>query len=107
MQFVNCNCDKVCIENPIGYMSTHYRKVDQIIQPWQFGHPYTKSTCLWLRNLPKLTPTNILEKPENGWVNQSFTPDGRYGGFNNKFRTARERSKTFEGIAEAMANQWG
>lgn len=107
MQFVNCDCDKICIENPIGYMSTHYRKADQIIQPWQFGHPYTKSTCLWLRDLPKLTPTNILERPKDGWVNQSFTPDGRYGGFNTKFRTAKERSKTFQGIADAMADQWG
>ena len=107
MQFANCDCEKVCIENPIGYMSTHYRKPDQIIQPWQFGHPYTKQTCLWLKGLSPLTPTQVLQKPKEGWVNQSFTPDGRYGGFNNKFRTAKDRSKTFQGIADAMADQWG
>ena len=107
MEFVNADCDKIAIENPIGVMSTKYRKPDQIIQPFQFGHPYTKQTCLWLKGLKKLNPTNILEKPKEGWVNQSFTPDGRYGGFNGKFATAKERSKTFEGIAKAMAEQWG
>ena len=106
MQFVNAQCDKIAIENPIGCMSTRYRKPDQIIQPYQFGHPYTKQTCLWLQNLPLLTPTDILEKPSDGWVNQSFTPDGRYGGFKN-FNGAKERSKTFPGIAKAMAEQWG
>ena len=107
MQFANCDCERVCIENPIGYMSTHYRKPDQIIQPWQFGHPYTKQTCLWLKGLNLLAPTQVLKKPKEGWVNQSFTPDGRYGGFNSNFRTAKDRSKTFQGIADAMANQWG
>ena len=97
----------VAIENPVGIMSSIYRKPDQIIQPYQFGHPYTKQTCLWLKNLPKLKPTKILEKPADGWVNQSFTPEGRYGGFNGKFHGASERSKTFEGIAKAMAEQWG
>ena len=107
MAFVNADCDKIAIENPIGVMSTEYRKSDQIIQPFQFGHPYTKQTCLWLKGLQKLAHTKILEKPKNGWVNQSFTPDGRYGGFNGKFATAKERSKTFEGIVKAMADQWG
>ena len=105
MTFVHANCDHIAIENPIGVMSTWYRKPDQIIQPFQFGHPYTKSTCLWLKNLPKLKPTKILEKPSSGWVNQSITPDGRYGGF-KAFNGAKVRSKTFPGIAEAMATQW-
>lgn len=106
MAFVNADCEHIAIENPIGIMSTRYRKPDQIIQPFQFGHPYTKQTCLWLKGLPKLKPTNILEKPAEGWVNQSFTPDGRYGGFKS-FNGSKERSKTFEGIAKAMAEQWG
>lgn len=104
MTFVHANCDHIAIENPIGVMSTWY-KPDQIIQPFQFGHPYTKSTCLWLKNLPKLKPTKILEKTPSGWVNQSITPDGRYGGF-KAFNGAKMRSKTFPGIAEAMAAQW-
>lgn len=106
MRTVNAPIERIAIENPICIMSSRYRKPDQIIQPFQFGHPYTKQTCLWLKGLPKLQPTNILEKPKTGWVNQSFTPDGRYGGFNGKFSGSSERSKTFPGIAEAMANQW-
>lgn len=97
----------VAIENPIGIMSKIYRKPDQIIQPWQFGHPYTKQTCLWLKGLPLLKPTKILEKPEGGWVNQSFTADGRYGGFSSNFSGSTVRSKTFPGVAKAMAEQWG
>lgn len=106
MRFTDLKCPKVVIENPICIMSTLYRKPDQIIQPWQFGHPYTKSTCLWLKNLPLLVPTDIIEKPEEGWVNQSFTKDGRYGGFKS-FNGSKQRSKTFPGIAKAMAEQWG
>lgn len=107
MKFVDTDCEKIAIENPVGIMSTYYRKPDQIIQPYEFGHPFTKSTCLWLKGLPKLTPTNVLSKPKEGWDNQSFTPDGRYGGFNSKFNDAKTRSKTFPGIAKAMAEQWG
>ena len=106
MMFTQLSCPHVAIENPICIMSTHYRKPDQIIQPYEFGHPYTKKTCLWLKNLPLLKPTNILEKPAEGWVNQSFTPDGRYGGFNGKFNGSKTRSKTFPGIAKAIAEQW-
>lgn len=102
MAFVFADCDKIAIENPIGIMSRHYRKPNQIIQPYQFGHPYTKSTCLWLKGLKPLIPTNILEKPKDGWVNQCITLDGRYVGFKN-FNGAKNRSKTFEGIADAMA----
>ena len=120
--FLNADCEKISIENPVGIISGNYIKEHfselskqyglpikptQIIQPYEFGHPYTKTTCLWLKGLPKLKPTKVLEKPDNGWVNQSFTKDGRYGGFASNFRGATERSKTFEGIAEAMAEQWG
>lgn len=106
MDFVVCNAKRIAIENPVGIMSNVYRKPDQIIQPFEYGHPYTKQTCLWLKNLPKLVPTDILEKPDTGWVNQCFTPDGRYGGF-KAFNGSKERSKTFQGIAKAMAEQWG
>lgn len=107
MAFIDARCDKIAVENPIGIMSTRYQKPNQIIQPFQFGHPYIKQTCLWLKGLHELKPTNILQKPESGWLNQSFTPSGKYGGFNGKFSTAKERSKTFPGIAKAMAEQWG
>ena len=61
MQIINADCDKIAVENPIGCMSTRYRKPDQIIQPWMFGHPTTKTTCLWLKGLPMLTPTDVVE----------------------------------------------
>jgi site-specific DNA-cytosine methylase len=96
MLFTKLDCDKVCIENPIGIMSTLYRKPDQIIQPWQFGHGETKATCLWLKGLPKLLATNIVE----GRVNRI-----------HKLPPTKDRSilraKTYAGIAEAMAIQWG
>ena len=121
-QFLKADCEKVAIENPIGIISGEYIlkwfpdlaekyglpiPPTQRIQPYEYGHPYIKTTCLWLKGLPKLIPTEILEKPENGWVNQSFTADGRYGGFASNFQGSKERSKTFEGIAKAMAEQWG
>lgn len=85
-----------CIENPIGIMSTEYRKPDQIIQPWQFGHGETKATCLWLYGLPKLTPTNIVEGRE-ARVHRMPPSKDRW----------KERSRTYQGIADAMAAQWG
>ena len=97
----------MAIENPVGYVNTHYRKPDQIINPYQFGDPYAKRTCLWLFDLPKLKPTNILERPENGWKNQSFDSKGKNRGFSGDFRDPCLRSKTFPGIAKAMAKQWG
>lgn len=84
------------LENPIGIMSTLYRKPDQIIQPWQFGHGETKSTCLWLNGLPKLVPTNIVDGREGKVWKMAPSPD-----------RAKLRSKTYPGIAEAMAEQWG
>jgi len=96
MKMVNAPIDKIAVENPISIMSSVYRKPDQIIQPWQFGHGETKSTCLWLKNLPLLKPTNIVEgRKPRVWL----TPPGP--------NRAIERSKTYPGIAEAMAKQWG
>ena len=87
---------KIAIENPIGVMSGFYRKPDQIIQPWMFGHPETKATCLWLKNLPKLIPTNIVDGREGRIWKMSPSED-----------RSKLRSKTFSGIAKAMAEQWG
>jgi len=113
MYFALAHCDRIAIENPIGIMSSIYRKPDQIIQPWQYGHPESKKTCLWLKGLPLLEPTNILELPESGiWQNQTkdgqnkLIVDGKWIAFNDP-RTAKERSKTYPGIAKAMAEQWG
>lgn len=106
MLFANHPCERIAIENPVGIMSTTWKKPNQIIQPYEYGHPYTKKTCLWLKGLPLLQPTCVLEKPESGWENQSFTIDGRYGGFNSKFSGAKARSKTFPGIAKAFATQY-
>lgn len=95
MQFANYD-GRIAIENPIGIMSSIYRKPDQIIQPWQFGHGETKATCLWLKNLPKLKPTNIVQGREQRiWK----LPPSEH--------RAKLRSKTYPGIAAAMAEQWG
>jgi hypothetical protein len=88
--------EKICIENPISIISSRIRKPDQIIQPWMFGHGETKATCLWLKNLPPLTPTNIVEGREPRVHHASPGPD-RW----------KERSRTLQGIADAMAEQWG
>ena len=106
MALINAPIEKIAVENPIGIMSTKYRKPDQIIHPWMFGQEFSKPTCLWLKNLPKLTPTNIVSKGEfktsksgkrkaawNWWLPQ--TPD-RW----------KIRSRTFAGIAKAMESQW-
>lgn len=87
---------RICIENPISIISSRIRKPDQIIQPWQFGHGETKATCLWLKNLPKLMPTQIVEGREAKVHRMSPGPD-RW----------KKRSITYEGIAYAMASQWG
>lgn len=90
--------DKVAIENPIGYLNSKLRKPEQIIRPWMFGHEYKKDVCLWLKNLPLLQPTNIIEGPYKKldfWSNKR-NPNGY-----------SLKSITFQGIAEAMAEQWG
>lgn len=94
-KLAHANVPRIAIENPVGIMSSRYRKPDQIIQPWQFGHGETKATCLWLKNLPKLTPTNIVEGREARIHKMPPGPD-RW----------KERSRTYSGIAEAMATQW-
>ena len=115
MSFVNAPIDKIAIENPIGIMSTNYRKPNQIIQPWQFGDKAQKSTCLWLKNLPKLEPTKIVEKGEfKEWICKTTGKKKRqalwYYEALCKAKTPAERStlrsKTFRGIAKAMAYQW-
>lgn len=110
MEFVSSlfYCDKVAIENPIGIMSTVYRKPDQIIQPYQFGHRERKATCLWLKGLPPLQPTNIVEpdiiKHPSGKTDSRL----HYETFKLPAKErSKMRSKTFEGIARAMAEQWG
>ena len=95
MRLVQAPIEKIAIENPVGIMSTHYRKPNQIIQPWQFGHGETKATCLWLKNLPMLKPTNIVDGREPRIWRMPPGPD-----------RAKERSKTYMGIAQAMATQW-
>lgn len=96
MWIANLKCPRIAIENPISIMSTVWRKPDQIIQPWQFGHGETKATCLWLKGLPKLVPTNIVEgrEPKIHYMSPS---ENRW----------KERSRTYLGIAQAMAEQWG
>ena len=101
MSFANAPIDKISIENPVGIMSSKWRKPDQIIQPFHFGDTERKTTCLWLKNLPKLKPTNIVE-PVFSASGLTKTHIG-YG----KNKNSIMRSKTFKGIAEAMATQWG
>ena len=104
MRFINADCEHIAVENPVSIMSTQYRKPDQIIQPWMFGHPEKKSTCLWLKGLPLLIPTNdvseymktLPKNQQNRLYHLPPSPD-----------RAKLRSKTFPGIAQAMAQQWG
>ena len=109
MQFVSADCPKIAVENPVGIMTRYYKKADQYIQPLQFGHPTSKKTGLWLKNLPKLVPTKIVE--------QEFHISGTGRKWDKWFwesslihplsERSKFRSKTFEGIAKAMAEQWG
>lgn len=96
MNLYNCGIPKIAVENPIGVMSSEFRKPDQVLQPWMFGHGETKATCLWLNGLPKLIPTNIVDGREQRLHRLPKTAD-----------RAKLRSKTFPGIAKAMAEQWG
>lgn len=95
MEFVNAPVAKIAIENPVGIMSRIYRHPDQIIQPWQFGHGETKATCLWLKNLPKLRSTRLVDGREPRVHYESPGKD-RW----------KNRSRTYQGIADAMASQW-
>ena len=106
LSLVNAPIPRICIENPIGIMSTHHRKPDQIIQPWQHGHEATKSTCLWLKGLPKLTPSHVVGKGERHVTSGGKSLPKWYNLPPSQDRW-KIRSKTFQGIANAMANQWG
>jgi site-specific DNA-cytosine methylase len=102
---LNAPIDKIALENPISIISSRIRKPNQIIQPWQFGHPESKSTCLWLKNLPTLVPTEILSLPESGrWNNQTPSGQNKLGPSEDRWKI---RSATYKGIAQAMAEQWG
>ena len=127
-KFLEADCDRISIENPVNIISGEYCKKwfpdivekyglpikpTQTIHPWMFGHPESKKTCLWLKGLPPLKPTDVLPLPECGhWANQTkdgqnkLMIDGKWIGFNDP-RTAKYRSKTYPGIAKAMAEQWG
>lgn len=95
-ELMNAPIQKTCIENPVSIISSQIRKPDQIIQPWQFGHGETKTTCLWLKGLPKLEPTNIVDGRESR-IHKMPPSKNRW----------KERSRTYSGIAQAMAEQWG
>lgn len=107
-QFLDSGIPKICIENPVGCASTRIRKPDQIIQPYQFGADASKATCLWLKGLPPLRPTQFVEpriingKPR--WANQTDSGQNRLGPSPTR---AADRARTYQGIAEAMAMQWG
>lgn len=113
MKFVNADCPKIAIENPVGIMSSKYRKPNQIIQPYMFGDRARKSTCLWTKGLPLLIPTNIVDPGEiykggfsvGASLNYARDENGKILSWNDP-RTAKIRSKTFPGIAKAMAEQW-
>ena len=108
-RIVNANCDKIAIENPIGIMSTVWEKPTQIIQPFMFGELFEKRTCLWLKNLPKLNSTKLVIPPERIKFKSGKTMPEWYAKLWHlpKEERERERSKTFIGIARAMAEQWG
>ena len=116
LAFATADVPRIAVENPVGVMSTLFRKPDQIIQPYQFGHPVRKSTCLWLYNLPKLKPTNIVDfecihsnGKSGGYSGPSWVvkdENGKILSYNDP-RVKKIRSVTYIGIAEAMAEQWG
>ena len=102
---LNAPVPRIALENPIGCISTRVRKPTQTIQPWQFGHPESKSTCLWLKGLKPLMPTNILSLPECGrWENQTASGQNKLSPSPDRWKL---RSATYLGIADAMAQQWG
>ena len=103
-QLLDAPIERIALENPVGCISTNIRKPSQIIQPWQYGHPESKATCLWLKGLPKLKPTNILPLPASGrWSNQTPSGQNKLGPSPTR---AQDRARTYQGIANAMAEQW-
>ncbi len=114
MVFANADCPKIAIENPVGWANSHYRQPDQIIHPYFFGDPAKKRTCLWLKGLPLLEPTNMLPIPEPEYICKGKLSKGKKIGWCEGIKgttggqkgRATARSKTFPGIAKAMAYQW-
>jgi hypothetical protein len=109
MEFYNANIDMIAVENPIPSNIYRLPERTQIIQPYEYGHPFTKKTCLWLKGLPKLEPTNVVE-PVGPYVCGNadiWRKQAAKGIVYGKEKSAKHRSKTFEGIAKAMADQWG
>ena len=112
MAFVNADCDKIAIENPLGVMSSVYRKPDQTVHPYWFGDPFEKRTCWWLKGLPLLVPTDMVEPPQRqmlpsgktmpSWYSKKYSRDNPEGESRQSMR-----SKTFPGMADAIADQWG
>lgn len=108
MLFANADCEKIAIENPVGVMSSHWRKPNQIINPYQFGDAFEKKTCLWLKGLPELKPTNIVTPPPRTQFESGKSMPAWYADAWKlpKEERAKLRSKTFPGIAKAIADQW-
>ena len=108
MMFANADCPKIVIENPVGVISTKWRKPDQIIHPWQFGDPFEKKTCLWLKGVEPLIPTNVVKPPDRVEFGSGKSMPKWYADAWRlpKKDRAKMRSKTFPGIAKAMAEQW-
>ena len=109
MMFANADCDHIAIENPVGVMSTNWRKPDQIVQPWWFGDPFEKKTCLWLKGLPLLKKTNEVTPEKRTQYASGKTMPTWYvqAASLPAAERSRIRSQTFPGFAEAMAEQWG
>lgn len=108
MKFYNAECERICIENPVASKVYELPKYSQIIQPYEHGHPFSKKTCLWLKGLPKLRPTNVVTENIISWVSggsKDFNGNPRKNK-GTKYRDSKTRSKTFPGIAQAMADQW-
>jgi len=110
MTFYNFNIEKIAIENPVPHHYAELPKYTQIIHPWQFGHELSKRTCLWLKNLPQLVPTKIMENKGERYI-RTERQQIKYGKYSNSKWYAKanpkERMRTFQGVAEAMAEQWG
>lgn len=108
MQFINADCDRICVENPIPLKVVELPPYSQIIEPWQFGEPWSKKTCLWLKGLPYLMPTEVIGEGVKPWVNGGCKDaHGNYRRFQGRReRDPKNRAKTFWGFARAMADQW-
>jgi site-specific DNA-cytosine methylase len=101
---LNAPIHRIALENPVSIISSRIRKPTQVIHPWMFGHAEAKATCLWLKNLPTLVPTDVVSKPASGhWDNQTPSGQNKLGPSPDRWK---ERSRTYQGIADAMADQW-